>query len=119
MYKKNIKSKNVNTSENLGKQAKRASHQDTLPKSPSREIKIEVAKSSKRLSLDSFKPIHNNEYKVETVILNSYQLNDISDSDLDETYHTNFEYLALDPIDKLVYKLSGMIFNFLLDYFII
>jgi hypothetical protein len=27
--------------------------------------------------------------------------------------------LALDPIDKLVYKLSGMIFNFLLDYFII
>lgn len=110
MYKKKIstnKNLNVDKNETLVRQVKRASHQDSLPKSPSRNIKIEVEKSYNRLSLDNFKSIQTRRNKDETVVLNSYQLNDISDSDLDESYKTNFEYMALDPIDKLVFKLSG------------
>lgn len=110
MYKKKIstnKNLDVNKNEILIKQVKRASHQDVLPKSPSRNIKIEVAKSYNRLSLDHFRPIQTTRNKEETVTLNSYQLNDIEDSDPDESYIANFEYLALNPIDKLVFKLSG------------
>lgn len=110
MYKKKIstnKNLNVDKNEILVKQVKRASHQDALPKSPSRNIKIEVEKSYNRLSLDNFKAIQARRNREETVVLNSYQLNDIEDSDLDESYKTNFEYMALDPIDKLVFKLSG------------
>lgn len=110
MYKKKIstnKNLNVDKNEILVKQVKRASHQDALPKSASRNIKIEVEKSYNRLSLDNFKAIQARRNREETVVLNSYQLNDIEDSDLDESYKTNFEYMALDPIDKLVFKLSG------------